>query len=362
MLSPSVNAANGLLTQTFTETLNLDSYSNGARSIFVGKLPLDPPWLTPVRERVAMLAQAGAAWTMDKPAILGGVITAFVDYTSTFAGVAQAGGRLKGQPREIQTKTWIELLRDILLPALGAAVTATQTAETALIADYNKFKNVQPLLEDSINAGWQALADEEQQMVRIASELTHLQDVVEALAGKITGVEIASGKSIVSTTVTMLYNVATEVVGSFSFLSLATSVFTVGKSYYDIITDTEEIAETLQKIAALQLEASEEAQAAAGTKMILRLLYSLELSFGTISDVLPQVRTMWETEQQKVQALIEALEAGADPNNEFELLTVATANANWQAINAFAISLPTLKTDVGKPVTLNPQASAPQPA
>lgn len=355
MLSPTTNLANSLLTQAFAETLQLDSYSTQARSISIGKLPLDPAWLAPVRHRVTMLATAGAAWTEDRPGIWGAVLAQFADYSSMFAGVAREQALIRGNPAVQQRAQWINLLGDVLLPQLDSAASATAAANAALAVHCQKFKSVQPLLEESINDGWAALSAEEHEMTQIASELTHLQDVADSLAGSITSAEITSGQRITTTTVTTLYSIAVEAGVSFSFLSLAGSVLTVGKMYYDIVSSAEEITESLRRIAALQLKASEEAQAAAGTKMILRLLYSLELSFSAISDVLPRIEEMWRAEQQKVQALIEALRAGSKPANEFELLTVTTANANWQTINRFAQQLCSLKSEVGTPVTFNPQ-------
>lgn len=357
MLSPSITNAQSLLTQAFNEVLRLDGYASNVGSIRIGTLPDDPGWLASVRSRVAMLASAGAAWTASKPDIWGAVLLQFTDYAAAFSGVAsrQASGTTSaGQ--------WITLLQQVLLPQLDTAVKATRAADAALQADYQKFRDIQPLLADSINQGWQALGDEEAQMVAIAGQLVHLQDVVASLSQSITGDEISTGKSVTTTTVTMLYNVATAAGGSFSFLSMATAAFTVGKMYYDIIEGTAEVNDTLQQIATLQLEASEEAQAAAGTKMVLQLLYSLELSFGAISDVLPQIQAMWENEQQKVQALVEALQAGGDPALEFEIVSMPAANANWQAINHFALLLPALRTQVGTPVTLNPQAPITAPS
>lgn len=136
---------------------------------------------------------------------------------------------------------------------------------------------------------------------------------------------------------------------------MAAAAFTVGKFYYDIITKTAAVGETLQQIAKLQIEASEEAQAAAGTKLVLRLLYNLELTFGRIVDVMPQIVTMWSTERDKVQQAIQALQAGADPATYFDIFTIPIANANWQAISKFAIAIPATKTTVGPPVTLDPQ-------
>lgn len=352
MLTPSINLVEGLLAQAYNEILQLDGYSQTVQGITIGKLVPDPDWLTPVRSRVAMLGQVGAQWLEAKPNIWGPVLTQFSDYATAFASVAdmQKQGLITSQDQ------WIQILNDVLLAQLSKAATATTAAANALKSHYQMFSDIQPLLEQSVTAGWAALQDEEQQMISITEQLTHLQDLVDQLEDSITEADISTGKSVVTTTVKILYGIATEAGESFSFLGMATSAFTVGELYSNIINGTAEVGETLQQIAALQLEASEEAQAAAGTKMVLQLLYSLVNSFGIIvDDVMPQIATMWSNEQEKVQQAIDALNAGADPTSYFELSTMPIANANWQAISTFALAIPTMKSVIGPPVTLDPQ-------
>ncbi len=149
-----------------------------------------------------------------------------------------------------------------------------------------------------------------------------------------------------------MYTLVTVEGASFSFLSAATLAYTIGKMFYDLVEDSKEISQILDKISELQIEASEEAQAAAGTKSILRLVYNLEQSFLTIQDVVPQITKMWETERDKIQALIQALEAGASPDDDFDILSIPVANENWQAIGKFAGAIPHLRSLVGKPVIL----------
>lgn len=355
MLSPSVEVAHLLLTQAFNETLRLDAYSQTTDNLMIGKLPEDPPWLTPVRARVAMLGEAGAAWIQDKPEIWGSVLLQFPDYASAFAGVAEmkASGSLE------TAQQWIEVLQSTLEPQLTKAIEATEEATEALKSHLGAFQKVQPLLQESIEAGWAELGSEEKEMVAIATELGRLQSLATSLEQSITSGEISSGQSIITTTVKTLYNIATEAGESFSFLSMATSAFTVGKSYYDIITKTFEVGEMLEQIAALQLKASAEAQAAAGTKIALNLLYELELSFGRIVDVMPQITTMWRQEREKIKSAIAALKAGVEPATYLELFTVPIANANWEKISSLAQAIPMLKTEVGKPVVLDPQNPLP---
>lgn len=351
MLSPSISTANGLLAAAFDETLHLDGYSVTAGNTTVGVLPEDPTWLAPVRSRLALLASAGARWIADKPDVWGPVLVQFADYAASFSGVAQQQAR----GSVTTAAAWIALLDGVLLSQLEVCTATTETAAAALQAHYQSFKDIQPLLEESINAGWAALADEEREMVAIATELTHLQDVAASLESSITAADVSSGRSVVQTTVTTLYGIATAAGESFSFIGMAGAAFTVGTFYYDLIEKTGEIAATLERIGALQLEASDEAQAAAGTKLILRLLYDLELSFGRITDVLPQIVQLWATERDKVQQAIDALKAGADPTTYFDIQTISVANANWQTIGGLALALPTIKTASGPPVTLNPQ-------
>lgn len=350
MLAPAINTANDLMTQALNEIVSLDKYATSADNIVIGKLPEDPQWLASVRSRTAALGDAGVAWMMEKPELWSNVLVQFTNYAAAFGGVAELaqGGKIGSASQ------WVDLLSQVLLPQLARAVAQTNAVEVRVQKALQRFSAIQPLLEASIDEGWQELAHEEQQMIKLATELTRLQDKVAALESSITSGVISSGQGVITTSVKTIYSIVAEGGAAFSFLSLGASVITVGKSYYDLITATDDIADTLLEIAALQLKASEEAQAAAGTKLILQLVYNLEKSFLAIRDVLPQIATLWSGEQEKVQSAIEALQSGADPQTFFEIFSFPTANANWQAINNFALAIPNLKREVGKPVLLNP--------
>ncbi|MGN6815645.1 MAG: alpha-pore-forming cytotoxin subunit MakB [Solirubrobacterales bacterium] len=351
MLSPQITVAEGLITDSFNQALSIDSYSLKSQSLLIGKLPEDPQWLVSVRNRVEMLSKAGAAWTQEKPEIWGPVLLQFADYSSAFAGVAEMkkAGALKTQ------KQWIEVLEQTLLPELRKAATTTEESAGKFRTRLQAFRSVQPLLEESIREGWLELHNEERAMTEIAAQLAHLQDVVSSLEESISSTQISSGQSIVQNTVKTVYEIAIEVSVSFSFLSMAASVYTVGKTFYSIISGIAEISETLDKIGELQLKASNQAQAAAATKMVLQLVYDLELSFARIVETLPRLTTMWRTELEKVKSVIGALEAGVEPGDYVDLVTFSVANANWQQINSLVQAIVTVKTKEGPPVLLDPQ-------
>jgi hypothetical protein len=354
MLSPSINQAKSQLAEALDEVLQLDNYGLTAGNIILGRLPEDPEWLQSARSRISMLGTAGVAWMVAKPGIWSSVLLPFLDYASAFDGVAS---RQDAQPSGSE---WSTLLKTVLAPELPQAIAATDAATAAVHAHRTTFDGIQPLLAASIDEGWAELADEEQTMTQIAYELGQIQSQVEALAGDIGPEAVSGGADITSNSVQIIYDIAMDAGGAINFLTVITSVFTVGKSFYDLVEQTKAISDGVEKIAALKLQASEAAQAAAGTKLVLRLIYDLELSFRTITDVLPQIAQLWRDEREKVQDAIDALAHGADPSTYFDLIALSAANANWQAIASFVQAISGATSSVGKPVILRlttPQAA-----
>ncbi|QQQ50782.1 hypothetical protein JJQ97_00575 [Pseudomonas syringae] len=351
MLSPSVDFAKALLLAALNEVVSIDSYCATTRTIFIGKLTEDPDWLASVRSRVMMLATAGGSWIMAKPSIWAPILNQFATYNATLASIVsmQKGGQL------VTPSHWVQVLGQVLVPQLQAAALATDAAGVALKEQLDALSDIQPLLEASINQGWESLAAEEQQMVKIAAELARLEDLFGSLGDSITSGSISDGKGVISTSVSVVYDVAVEGAEAVPFLSFLTSAITIGRFFADLVEGSAEVQATLQKIAELQIDASQAAQAAAATKSVLQLLYNLQLSFKSITDVVPQLSQMWRDQTQGVQQAIDALSDGAEPAGYFDLLTLSTAAANWQTIAGFSASLNTFKTDTGRPVVIDPQ-------
>lgn len=351
MLSPEINFSNGLLTNAFNEIVGLDNYSNSVITMVIGKLEKDPSWLVSVRNRIRLLADVGKKWFLKKPDYWSQILVQFQNYTSNFESVAKLIS--KG---DLKTDQYVSLLENMLLNSLKDVIAQTRDAANNINSFHSEYQSIQPLLEKSINEGWKSLAREEQKMVDIAAEMAALQQLVTSLESKITSGVISGNKSIITSSVSTIYKVVTTTGTSFSFLSMITSAITVGKMYYDIIAGTESVEKTLNKIAKLQLEASAEAQAAAGTKIAIQVLYNLEKSFLSMQQVMNELVTMWTTEKNKIVSVINALESGVDPRIYFDLLTINTANKNWQSINGFAQKVLTTNLVSGKPVILNPQS------
>ena len=204
---------------------------------------------------------------------------------------------------------------------------------TALTDSENQFMDVFPSLNASIEQGWQELSDEEAEMIAIAQAITRLQDEISSLQSKIDAASISGAKTFTQTNVKIAYSILTatgEV--AVPYLSIVTLAYTIGKTFYDIITDTEKINKDLEQIAELQVEASEEAQAAAMTKATIQYLYNIEISFLSLKKHGTGLSAMWVNEKSKIDEAINAINAGAEPSKFLDLLTIDVANKNWDAL------------------------------
>ncbi len=326
------------------------SFATTSTMITVKRLPNDPAWLPPVRDRLRLLAAAGNAWMLDEPEISAPVLLTFVDYGTSFAGFASTVQ--ESPPRS--SAAWVDLFEKVLLPALLANVATLARAEAAFASHRAAFEHVVPLLEASIHAGWSELGDEEGEMIRIAEALTSLQDQVTELNTDMTSAGISEGEDYMSNVATMVYDIAVEGSEAIPFLGAAIMVITLGKTLAEVIEDTEEIATKLKEVGDLQLEASQKAQAAAGSKLVLQLLYRLIGDLDKTRDHLPALTTMWQTERDKIQATVEALKSGVQPDRYLELASIPIAAANWSVITQSANVLATQHLEFGPPVVLHP--------
>ncbi len=351
MLSPDIAKSRKVLTDAFNEVLNLDGSALAVTNTQIGVLKPDPDWLADVRTKTAMLAGAGRAWSADKPDLWSAVLVQFVTYADSFGAVAEAQQR-----GEITTRQqWIDVLQNVLLRDLKTAVAASDSAAKKIKKHADDFQVISPLLRQSIQDGWNELAKEEAEMVAISAALTHLVDLCATLEGSISEKEISSNQSIAITTVKTIYNVMIGEVVATSFLSVAGAAYTVGEFFYDIITKTAEVETILGQIADAQVKASAAAQAAAGTKLVLQVLYDMLESFARINDSMPALVAVWEDQQNRMQGTIDALKAGADPEALENLETVPFANRIWQTLKTFVIRIRDKRSEIGRPVILDPQ-------
>ena len=350
MLSPQINSVCTNLTNCFGQLESINSFAYTSNNTMVGYLADDPDWLSSVRSRIGMLSDSANGWFESEPDIRKNLIIPFINYATTFSSFADqvSKGGIK------TSSEWTNLLNSVLVTTLDDCIDKTQNASKLLSNSFQPFKNVIPLIDQSIREGWSELAAEEKQMVALATALGALDQEVSNLQDKLTSDMISSGKSYVSSEVSIIYKLVSETGASVSFLSMASLALTIGMGIYNAVKASQKIADCLNNIANLQLKASQAAQAAAGTKLVLQLLYKMDIEFSGISDQTNALVSLWQNEKQKIQSVISALEAGAKPANYLDLMTLPVAHSNWQAICDFATKLSVFKTTSGEPVTLEP--------
>lgn len=343
MLTPDVPTVAEQLTALQNDINDVDRFAFSAMNTTIGKLSPDPDWLPSIRLELDMLRDQGAQWQAAKPGIVSEIITPFSSYYSLLDGIAQTAEALGDD-----TAAWLELMRKLSEQAKQNML-ATEAAQRAFVERIQQLGNVEKLLSGSVDKAWAALADEEAAMVAIANELGVLNTQLAGLQSKLTWTEIGAGKSITQSTVSIIYTLATS--ASVPYLSILGLVVTVGKSLYDVITTSEEIQETIDKIGELRLDASIEAQAAAMTKTVIQLIQSFDTSMASLHGSLPAFGTLWSAQKEKVDEVIDALNGGAEPTSVLSIITLPAAVAGWKQLvdlNRALMATPPM----GKPVTL----------
>ncbi len=350
MLSPDLPDAIDKLTDAYAGIVGIDNFALSCESIQIVPIPDQPDWLSEVAAEFKQLDAAADAWQQDRGEIWSPVILAFQDYFSIFSGVAKTLDPSASNDVDL----WINVLSETLLPQANKSLAATQGAEKELEQRMSAFSAVLPEMDKSIADGWNALANEEQQMLQLTEQLGELVNTVQGLGSKITSDAIASDKGIAQSAVTMLYAAgAAGAQASIPIVGLVIAVISIGKSFYDMIEDDNQLIATMNQINAIKGQLSNEALGLALTKSTLQTLYSTEEQYLALRDALPGLVDLWVTQQSKIEDAIDALKAGAQPNQYLDLMTLPQAFIAWQSINTFVAQL--LKTDitVGQPVTID---------
>lgn len=349
MLAPTINQAETRLTNAYQSIASLDQFATTSSDIVVVKLPHDPGWLPEVRAEFEALRALAAKWRDGRSNVWAPILVGFTDYITTFNAFASTA-----KHNNLDKDQWISQLETVLLPAVTEQTRVAKRAVTDLESHRMAFSSVLPRINKSIQAGWVALGDEEQDMLKLAEEIGGLHQLVTSYGAKLNSDIITGDKSYIQSIVSLTYAaVAAGASASIPILGIATAVFSIGKSFYDIIEDNEHIIQTMKRIEKLQQELSDDAVNLSLTKGTLQILYQLEMSYLQSKDALPEIVDLWEAEQNKVQDAVNALKAGAHPDQYLDLLTLSIARTNWTEISGFVRDLADSDIQMGVPVILD---------
>jgi hypothetical protein len=350
MLAPNVNDTIGKLTDAYGGFVALDGFAATCFNLQVVKLPDDPEWLPPVRVEIGELNQASGAWRLNSPGLLAPLSVVFIDYISTFLAFCEAVERL--DPGD--SKSWRTLLQETLLPAATESLKKSRAIEAGLQQARGRFSAVLPELDTAIAQGWDALAAEEKTMLRLSVALGGLFEHVRNLGAGVDSDVIGAGKSYVSSTVSLIYAaVSAGGAATVPILGIITAVLSLGKGFYDIIKNDQDLIAAITQVNAIEAELSDDALGVALTKCTLQMLYKLEAQFAATRDAMPGLIDMWQDEQTKVQNAINALASGAQPDAYLDLYSLPIAKVNWSSVLDYVRKLQSSAVGVGVPITID---------
>ena len=350
MLSPDVADTLGKLTDAYSGILWIDNFAMSCQSIQIVPIPDEPAWLPLVSAEFKQLDTAADAWQQDRGDVWAPVLLAFENYFAIFSGVA----KLLDPAKTDDADFWITTLSGTLLPEVNRSLAATRAADQELDTRMAAFSAVLPAMDKSIEAGWTALSSEEQKMLELTEKLGALGQTVLSLGSKLTSDVIATDKGVAQSAVTMLYTAgAAGAEAAVPVVGLVVAVVTIGKSFYDMVEDDQQLIDTMNQINTIKADLSVQALGLALTKSTLQTLYKVEEQYLALRDALPGLVDLWTNQQSKIQDAIDALQAGAQPNQYLDLKTLRTALVAWQQIDDFVGQISKIDTTVGEPVTID---------
>ncbi|HCN46836.1 MAG TPA: hypothetical protein DIT18_15250 [Pseudomonas sp.] len=357
MLAPDVTQTQDRITDAYSNIVGLDSFAMSCLSIRVAVLPDEPSWLPAVAQEVQQLDSAADNWQQQRAAVWAPTLLAFQDYYAMFSGLAGLSPTTNNN-----AGFWIKLLGETLLPQVQQSLAMTRTADGLLQQCMNDFSKILPQMNKSIEAGWNALGDEEQQMLQLTEQLGELVKSVQALGSKISSENIGSGKGIAQSAVSLLYEVGSAgAEASLPIAGVGMAVISIGDNFYKLISDDDQLIATMNQINSIKAQLSEDALGVALTKSTLQTLYRIEGEFLKLRDALPALEDLWVNQRTKIQDAIDALQAGAQPDQYLDLLTLPQAQAAWSSINTFVMQLSKTDINVGEPVTIDIAAATIRP-
>ena len=329
MLCPNVIDLSDELASAWSTILQVDSLAYASMNTLIGTLSPDPSWLSQIRTRLSLLSDAGAQWQKNRPSLWADTLSPFNSYYALFSGFTTASVDLGNN-----TDAWVELLGQLSTQLENAADKAKE-AEQAFSDQIDNLQNVEKLLSDSLDEAWQQLSSEEQIMIDLATQIGSLQDQLDNLQDNLGSSELKSEASYIKSSVSITYSVVSSAGDSIPYLSIVSLLYTIGNLAYDLIVADQEISSTIGKIVSLRNEASKEAQAAAMTKAIIQMINRFDKQLIAIQAQLPAFSAMWEAEQQKVEQVIDALNAGAQPSLVTSLVAMEAAESTWQQLSDY---------------------------
>jgi hypothetical protein len=351
MFAPTFSDASTRLTDSYATAQSLTGFANTVNAIAILNLPDEPDWLGPVRTEVVALQKTASSWVVASPGVVSPLLLAFIDYAPQFLALAKTVGT---DPATFSKAQWLDLL-GTLKTSVAGSITKTTGAKTAVEAQLAAIAKLLPQIDASIQAGWDALADEEQQMLKVAEAMGSFVGKVEDLGVSITASEIGGGKDFFINNVDFIYSGIAEggAEASIPVIGFVAALFTIGETFYDIIEDDNKLIEDMNQINELQSELSAEAVQVTLTKSTLQTLYLLQDQYLATHDAIPELIDLWQAQSDRVDDAIDAIEAGAEPALYLDIIAIPAAAAVWQQLLDFANAFVSFQAKNGPPVTID---------
>ena len=364
-LAPALDTSQASMTSHLNVTSAITSYCHALLNTTLRPATSPPEdWFTQFSSRLAVAQQHGQNWITNLgPAISSQVPQTIIDYGDTFSaatgdilGILQASGN---NPSPDQVKQ-IHQLIGALLTELGAQKKTIldlqgqlRTFASDLISDH---KN----LLDGANDAQKEIGADEAMVAEIKSQINLVQVQIQQDSQAALESQVGLGIAIFVTIVAIAIAVGTGGAAA-PLVAMGIGVLGVGGAIAGTIIFSEKVKQDIAKLHKLQSQLSDEQAQVTALDAITTSVEGLASQNEAAQRALSSVLELWQTLEDKLQAVITDLEK-ADKDKFvpiLQALDIQTAQTQWAQLVDFATKMQqaAATVSVGDPIPYPPPAS-----
>jgi hypothetical protein len=242
----------------------------------------------------------------------------------------------------------------VLRAATSGHSDALRQVAAELASQQNNFQTASDRLDGALALAHQQMGAEEADIAALEVKLQSLFDRLQSLGASISSNDMATEQKVVSTVVSITYEIAVAGETAIPYLSVASVLFSIGNSVYTLVSTDEQIAALLDEVTVDMRQLSADARLLAMTRVLVGCISSLLHAYTAAMQWAPRLNSYWDAETGKFDELLEALRQGST-SGLTDLASLGVADTIWQQLAKTANTMvaPLQKNDDPVPLSIS---------
>lgn len=352
-LAPDLKDMRELMADTASAWLRLSTFTQALLKTEIGQLPENPDWLTNAHRALAENRDVGNRWHLKAPAIKAPIISAFIQYSSSFEAFVQLADITNDQSA---IDTMVSMLQT-LVDQIDGILTSIHPSAHVMASIADDFASVHTAMTQAADAAKVANVENQKALIKSAAAIAQLKQKIDDLSGDLKSDAISGGETIIENQIELIFESVAES-GAIPILGTGLVIFSLIIDIVETIEASVEITEAIDELNEAMKEEALEVQTAIALQGVLVAFDRLNTLYIEAQQPGPKLALIWKEERDKLSLTIDALKSGAQPTEMMALHQLADAKSVWVKLSRFAQTLQTLEASQTAKATLKVSAKA----